>query len=304
MKNGFQASNFIRVEISDSGKLIPRLTASRVNSCEFPFGNLYVWGYPCGTSWQEYNGHLYFYLPCMDELYFMDTAENPPPPEELIEIAKAMQSMGREGSFFQVRQEYIDQHKAVLEQYFVIEQLPEETAEYIYSVQALVELKGEKLRKKRNLIKQFERDYPNARLEDVKPGKVLEDCLALAAEWRAGQEDPDTEELIMESEALAHLRDGFDEMQFAGVAVYDDDRLLAFAIYCRINAEMFTESFEKSRFNCKGAAQFVNHAMAKRLADQCLYINREQDLGSAGLRQAKLSYDPILLLRNYALTPR
>ena len=108
----------------------------------------------------------------------------------------------------------------------------------------------------------------------------------------------------MESEALAHLRDGFDEMQFAGVAVYDDDRLLAFAIYCRINAEMFTESFEKSRFNCKGAAQFVNHAMAKRLADQCLYINREQDLGSAGLRQAKLSYDPILLLRNYTLTPR
>ena len=86
MKNGFQASNFKRVEISDSGKLIPRLTASRVNSCEFPFGNLYVWGYPCGTSWQEYNGHLYFYLPCMDELYFMDTAENPPPPEELIEM--------------------------------------------------------------------------------------------------------------------------------------------------------------------------------------------------------------------------
>lgn len=304
METGFQASNFKRVELSDAETLIPRLTASYVNSCEFPFGNLYVWGYPCGTSWQEYNGHLYFYLPCMDELYFMDAAEGSPAPEELIHVAEMMRKQGGNGSFFQVRKEYIDQHKSVLEQYFTIEQLPVETAEYIYSVQALVDLKGEKLRKKRNLIKQFVRDYPNARLEEVKPGRVLEDCLALSAEWRAGQSDPDTEELIMESEALSHLREGFEEMQFEGIAVYDEDRLLAFAIYCRINAEMFTESFEKSRTGCKGAAQFVNHAMAKRLAEKCRYINREQDLGSAGLRQAKLSYDPILLLRNYSLTPR
>ena len=302
MENKFQSSGFKRVKVCDAEQLIPRLTASRVNSCEFPFGNLYVWGYPCGTSWQEYNGHLYFYLPCMDELYFMETTDGNPPPEELIHVAETMKQQGLNGSFFQVRKEYIEQHKDILEQYFTIEQLPEETAEYIYSVQALVELKGEKLRKKRNLIKQFERDYPDTEVVDVKPGRVLDDCLALAAEWRAAQEDPDTEELIMESEALAHLKDGFEEMQFEGVAVYDGDRLLAFAIYCRINSEMYTESFEKSR--AKGAAQFINHAMAKRLTGKCLYINREQDLGSAGLRQAKLSYNPILLLQNYALTPR
>lgn len=304
MENRFQISDFKRVELTDAAGLIPRLTGSCANSCEFPFGNLYVWGYPCGTSWQEYNGHLYFYLPCMDVLYFLETTENPPEPQELIHIAGIMKDNGRKGKFFQVRQEYIEQHKDILEQYFTIEQLPEEAAEYIYSVRSLVELKGEKLRKKRNLIKQFERNYPDARVEEVKPGRVLTDCLALAAEWRAGQTDPDTRELQMETEALNHLAEGYEAMQFEGIAVYSGTQLLAFAIYCRINAEMYTESFEKSRFTCKGAAQFVNHAMAKKLIDKCLYINREQDLGSAGLRQAKLSYDPILLLRNYSLTPR
>ncbi len=286
-----------RITLDDSKILIPVLTGSDVNSCECAFGNLYVWGFPCGTVWQKYNGHHYFYLPCMDVMFFAEE----PPPEELAEISKMMLSAGYSGNFFQIRQEYLEKYPETA-QYFTAEQLPDSSAEYIYSIESLVELQGEKLRKKRNLIKQFLRDYPDVQVVDVTAGKVLEDCLALSAEWRKNL--PDSPSLAMEAAAMAHLPDGFAEMGYEGVAAYTGDRLAAYAVYCRINREMFTESFEKSRFDCKGAAQFINHEMAKHLSGKCKYINREQDLGSEGLRQAKLSYDPVLLLKNYRLIPK
>jgi len=46
----------------------------------------------------------------------------------------------------------------------------------------------------------------------------------------------------------------------------------------------------------------INHETAKYLKDKCQYLNREQDLGIKGLRQAKMSYDPEKLITTYSLT--
>jgi hypothetical protein len=51
----------------------------------------------------------------------------------------------------------------------------------------------------------------------------------------------------------------------------------------------------------KGASQIINHETAKSLKNRCRYLNREQDLGVKGLRQAKLSYDPLQLIIPYTL---
>lgn len=302
-QNSFRPEDFRRVSLTDAPLLIPLLTASCADSCECVFDNLYLWGFPCGTAWQVFRGHAWFHLPCMDELFFAEPKDTAavPVPDELFEVAAAMRAAGGRGSVFQVRKAYLDTHPA-WEKYFHAELLPDSSAEYIYSVDALVELSGAKLRKKRNLIKQFQRDFPDYEVLPVTPGKVLDDCLRLSAEWRAGQDNPDTGPLRMESAALSHLPDGLAEMGAEGVAVYVKEQLAAYAIFSRISDVMFTESFEKSRPDMKGAAQLVNHEMAKRLQGRCLYINREQDLGSEGLRHAKLSYDPVLLLKNYRLT--
>ncbi len=297
----FRLENWKRIALTDAEELLPALTGSEVNSCECAFGNLYVWGYPCGTRWQKYHDHFYFHLPCMDVMFFSGYPE----PAELAEISKIMTSAGRSGKFFQITQKYLETYPAEeIGKYFTVEQLPDASAEYIYEVESLVELKGEKLRKKRNLIKQFLKEYPDAAVMDITPGKILDDCLALSAEWRKNL--PDSLSLQMEAAAMAHLPDGFTEMGYEGIAAYihGGETLAAYAVYARINHEMYTESFEKSRSDCKGAAQFINHEMAKRLTGKCRYINREQDLGSEGLRQAKLSYAPVFLLKNYQFLPK
>jgi hypothetical protein len=52
--------------------------------------------------------------------------------------------------------------------------------------------------------------------------------------------------------------------------------------------------------------QAVNRDCARFLRDRrgAAWLNREQDMGSPGLRQAKLSYHPDLLLQEHLLIPR
>ena len=78
---------------------------------------------------------------------------------------------------------------------------------------------------------------------------------------------------------------------------------VAFSICSRVNSEQFTVHFEKNDPEFKGSGQIVNQETARALLPFGKYINREQDLGIEGLRHAKMSYRPLVLLRNCNLIP-
>ena len=49
--------------------------------------------------------------------------------------------------------------------------------------------------------------------------------------------------------------------------------------------------------------QFVNRAQALNLPPTVELVNREQDLGDEGLRQAKMTYRPVDFIRKYLVIP-
>ena len=81
-------------------------------------------------------------------------------------------------------------------------------------------------------------------------------------------------------------------------------RIVSFAVYSPVSSDLWTVHFEKTRYEYKGASQYITHKTAAALQGRACLLNREQDLGIPGLRQAKKSYDPLFLLQNYKLIRR
>ena len=80
-------------------------------------------------------------------------------------------------------------------------------------------------------------------------------------------------------------------------------RSSAFSIFDRLGPSTAVVYFERALRSRKGLYQVVNQETARVLVRQGYdFINREEDLGDPGLRQAKESYSPLRLELAYTMT--
>lgn len=56
---------------------------------------------------------------------------------------------------------------------------------------------------------------------------------------------------------------------------------------------------EKADDRIRGLYQAINNEFCKRLPEETVYVNREEDMGMENLRKTKLSYKPIKLAEKY-----
>jgi len=198
-----------------------------------------------------------------------------------------------------VSEQFLKENPAFAESFYVVEDRA--VSNYLYSAQALAQLRGRKYSKKRNLISQARALYSWT-------------CVALNRSWL----DSCFEVLdsIMKEEhlvpdgmlgrelaALEYTLKHFEELQQQGLLITVDGKPVAFSIFEPINPSTVAIHFERALRSYKGLYQVINWETAKVIAEQGFeYINREEDLGDPGLRDAKLSYHPIQIIPAYELT--
>lgn len=176
--------------------------------------------------------------------------------------------------------------------------------DYLYDIDRLADLPGKKLHAKRNHIRRFDDQFPDWLLEDITPANVPE-CVELERQWcairqEAAGEDANTvsEETVAVIEALYHM----DKLGLEGALIRADGSPIAFSLGGFITPEVFDVNFEKSFGDIQGAYPAINRELARLIRSrhpQVKWFNREDDMGLEGLRRAKLSYYPDILLTKY-----
>ena len=168
-------------------------------------------------------------------------------------------------------------------------------ADYIYLREKLVTLIGKKLQPKRNHVSKFKRLYPNYEYRPL-TADLVPDCLRLGEEWCRTNDSHEQRAALAEQYMMNYALHHIDELHIIGGALFVDGHIVAFAFGARINAETFDICVEKADTSYEGAYAMINNEFAAHLPEDIIYVNREEDLGLEGLRKAKLSYQPELIL--------
>ena len=177
-------------------------------------------------------------------------------------------------------------------------------SDYVYTADSFATLSGKKMAKKRNHVNHFLQEYPEATLSPIRP----DDIPLLKAElmrWHAeaSEEPADSSTEQEELREVIDVLDHYSDYPFVGymLRTAPDGPVAGFSMAEIIN-EMAFVHIEKMDHTLNGAGETLAHLFVKELRKEypaVSYLNREEDCGDPGLRRAKESWHPAMLLRKY-----
>jgi hypothetical protein len=172
--------------------------------------------------------------------------------------------------------------------------------DYLYDVNELIELKGRRFHKKKNLYNQFLRDF-DAKFVPLDE-KTVEWALALQTDWFLWRNSENDRTLEAENLAIVKVMHDWSRLEgLMGAGLVVDDKMIAYTIAEALDDESVVIHFEKGCPNFKGVYQAINQMFLDRCCREFRIVNREQDLGDEGLRKAKLGYNPVNFLKKYSV---
>ena len=175
-----------------------------------------------------------------------------------------------------------------------------DNADYVYRVEDLAQLAGRHYAKKLNQVKKC----LNAHHCEYEPvtSSLIPDCIAMQQRWCASKSCTTDPGLCDEYLAILSMFENFTELDLIGGAIRIDGEIEAFSIAEQLSPGTAVCHFEKALPGVQGLGQLINQWFALYGLTDFTFINREQDLGVPGLRQAKKSYHPHHLVDKYILS--
>ena len=162
--------------------------------------------------------------------------------------------------------------------------------DYVYRAADLAELPGKKYLTIRHHLNQFQRTCSPV-VEPITKDNIAEvkDFLDQWCDWKDCDSDP---VLANEKGAILFAISHYDELKLSGLIIWVEEKVGAMAIFEGLNKDTALVHFEKGLPECKGIYRAINAETAKILVNYYVYINRESDMGVAGIREAKTRYHP------------
>ena len=165
--------------------------------------------------------------------------------------------------------------------------------DYIYRRTDLALLQGGHLQAKRNHVNRFKADNPDFEYRPLTP-ELFDECRRLTEIWQGEKGVSDT--IDAERQVMENIFSNWESLGMIGGSIWVNGHMVAFSYGAAVTNDTFDICVEKADRNIEGAFAIINQQFASHLPEQYIYVNREDDMGLPGLRKAKLSYHPEILL--------
>lgn len=294
---------FRALEIEDKALLNDAMQRDGVISSIRTFSNLYIWGEHFRICSCIKDG-IVFFKACYREdffVYYLPLGDDMAHALKLIE--EDAKSQGKDYELWMLPESGKQSIELACPGKFDFIESPDQD-EYIYNAEDLINLRGKKYHGKRNFINRFCTEYSGRwEYSPVDPVKDYDDIIAYVRRWCDSQ-DADPEDYRYEYSAIIRALKYYSQLDIRGGIIRLDGKIIAFTLATPQNDEVMDVLIEKAEWDIDGAYQMINNQFAKRECVGYKYLNREEDMGIEGLRQAKMSYHPAFLSTKFKAVPR
>ena len=293
--------------LSDKPWVDDLLRQANYRGCEYNFTNLYAWSPAYDQRIARVDGflvtHLCGSLGCS---YIYPAGQG-----DVAPVIRAMErdAAERDKPFRMVclTPRQVEEMEALFPGEFHFE-ADRDGFDYLYDIDRLADLTGKKLHAKRNHINRFMENNPSWTYEEITP-ETLPACLEMDKEWyrRSMVREGLAEERDLgdEGRALRLAMEHYHELGLEGGLIRVYGEVVAFTMGDMLCADTFDVHFEKAYGELQGAYAMINREFARQVRvrhPEIKYLNREDDMGVEGLRKAKGSYYPDLMVEKYFAT--
>jgi len=171
--------------------------------------------------------------------------------------------------------------------------------DYVYRSEDLIKLSGKKYHSKKNHVNKFRKTYRFS--YEPLTGERVAACLEVAELWCKARRCHQDIDLVDETNSVKDSLRNFEALKIQGGLILVEGRVEAFTLGELLNQDTAVIHIEKADPEIPQAFAVINQQFCEHAWATVPFINREQDLGDEGLRQAKLSYHPARLVEKYAV---
>jgi hypothetical protein len=286
---------FSKIDITHKTKLESMVSAYEPYS-DFDFTSLFCWNTDGSTEIASLNENLVIKLPdyISGETTYSLLGKN--------RIDDSLVELLKEFSEISLVPEIVVKH-IINQDLFEISE-DRDQFDYIYSIFDHATFTGKKFKSKRNKMNRFlQANEENINLEfaDFQNKEHHAVIKQIFDKW-AHEGDKNSDDAAQESLAIDRLLEFGSEFNLLGQILTINGNPEGFSVVEILSDEYAIYHFQKSLSGNPGIDIYLTNCTSKILLDRgCKYINWEQDLGLEGLRNAKINYQPIKLLKKYTI---
>ncbi|MGL5982782.1 MAG: DUF2156 domain-containing protein [Cetobacterium sp.] len=274
----------------ESKSSIDEFLKNSFETSDLNFTNFYLWSFSENIEYSindnilnirgYYGGVEYYFAPICKEFN----------EEDIVLNIKKIKDLN--GKFVFIPEQYND----FLKDNFILEE-ERDSFDYIYLQEDLAFLKGRKFSSKKNKINKFFKTYA-FEYEKISNNNI-EEVRDFQRKWSENRKHDEI--ILSETMGIEELLNNYEKLNLRGGILKVDDKVIGYAIGEKITQNMAVIHIEKADSEYSGSYQMINMLLAKEEFGDMEFINREDDFGSLGLREAKLSYQPIKLIKKYSI---